>query len=457
MKGRTGMTLLLSLSLLSCRKYLAKVSSQSLIIPSTVSDYQGLLDNDIIFETSTPGLGPLGVDDYYLSYTNWLSLSAPSSTAYNWQADIFQGQPSSSWNNPYSAIFYCNVVLAGIGDAVIDSGGQAAYNLVWGTALFYRALHCYYLEETFGQPYRPATAVSDPGIPLPLTDNTNQPVTRATVQEVYRQIIHDDSMAIALLPVGIQWANPNRPCRPAAYALLARVYLTMQDSANAERYADSCLNLYSTLVDYNNVDSTEPHPFPLTGNKEVLLACSAYNYPVMYNAMAEVDSDLYRSYAINDLRRAVFFRPAPSGDGGVCFKGNYTGQLYLFSGLAVDEVYLIRAECRARSGNIAGAMNDLNTLLSSRWRSGTFQPYTAATADQALALVLTERRKETLFRELRWSDLRRLNQDQRFAISLIRVLTEHVDTLPPLDDRYTYPIPENEIQLSGILQNQRNP
>jgi hypothetical protein len=320
-----------------------------------------------------------------------------------------------------------------------------------------RALHCYYLQETFGQPYRPATAGTDLGIPLQLTDNTNQPVTRATVQEVYRQIIRDDSMAIALLPVGIQSANPNRPCRPAAYALLARVYLTMQDSANAERYADDCLNLYSTLVDYNTVDSSEAHPFPLTGNKEVLFQCSAYNYPVMYNDMAEVDSNLYRSYAINDLRRAVFFRPAPSGDGGVCFKGNYTGQLYLFSGLAVDEVYLIRAECRARSGNIAGAMSDLNTLLSSRWRSGTFQPYTAATADQALALVLTERRKETLFRELRWSDLRRLNQDPRFAISLIRILAEQVDTLPPLNDRYTYPIPENEIQLSGIPQNQRNP
>jgi len=448
--------LALLFSCLSCRKYLAKVPDRSLIIPDSVTNYLNLLDNNLMTVNSTPGLGPLGVDDIYLSYSNWLGLTAPSSTAYNWQSDIFQGQSSLSWDNPYNAIYYANVVLAGMQGLTKDSASQQEFYAVWASALFYRAFHFYNLEETFGQPYQPATAATAAGIPLRLGEDPIGPETRATVKVVYQQILQDLGQALPLLPAAVQSSYRNRPCQPAVYALLARVYLTMQDYVHAEANADSCLSEYNGLVDYNTVDSTKSHPFPSGGNDEVLFQCSAYNYPVLYNFTAEIDTNLYRSYDPDDLRRVIFFRPAPSGDGGVCFKGNYTGGVYLFSGLATDEVYLIRAECRARRGDAAGAMNDLNTLLLARWRTGTFIPYTPATPDDALTQVLTERRKETVYRELRWADLRRLNQDPRFAIQLLRVLGSEVDTLPPMDQRYAYPIPEDEILLSGIQQNPRN-
>jgi hypothetical protein len=441
----------------SCEKYLTKVSDQSLVIPSTVSDYRKLLDNKLMTDNSTPGLAALGVDDFFLAYAIWKSLGAPEGTAYNWQPDIFQGQPSYSWDNPYNAIYYCNVVLDGIGIATIDSSGQVEYYAVRGGALFYRAFHYYNLEETFGQPYRPATAATDAGIPLRLTETPSQPETRASVANVFRQLLNDLKQSLPLLPAEVQWSNRNRPCRSAAFALMARIYLTMQDYANAQACADSSLNGYAGLVDYNTLDSTRGHPFPSGGgNNEVLFQCSAFNYPELYTSTAKIDTTLYRSYDPNDLRRALFFKPSSSG--GVSFKGSYTGQIYLFSGLSVDEVWLTRAECKARAGDVTGALSDLNTLLINRWRTGTFHPYTAATVatvDQALALVLTERRKETLFRELRWFDLRRLNQDERTAVLLIRILGNQADSLAPMDRRYAYPIPENEILLGGIPQNQR--
>jgi len=72
--------------------------------------------------------------------------------------------------------------------------------------------------------------------------------------------------------------------------------------------------------------------------------------------------------------------------------------------------------------------------------------------DEALALVLMERRKETLFREVRWADLRRLNQDSG---TLRRIVGDTVYTLLPGDPRYAYPIPAEEINIGGIEQNQR--
>lgn len=447
--------LVVLLLLASCGKYLSKVSNQSLIIPSSVAGFQSLLDNALLVTNSTPGLTPLGVDDYYLSDSNWLALTAPSGTAYNWQANIFRGQATPSWNNPYAAIYYANVVLDNMPGLATDSGNQAAYNAVRGSALFYRSFHFWGLEETFGQPYRPATTATDLGIPLRLSENPVGPETRSSVQVVYQQILQDLWQALPLLPAKVQSSYLNRPSRPAAYALLARVYLTMQDSVHAKACADSCLNEYNELVDYNTLDTGSLHPFSWQGNNEVLFQCSAVNYSVLHGDAAEIDTNLYRSYDTNDLRRVIFFRPAPSGDGGVCMKDGYSGLVYLFSGLATDEVYLIRAECRARLGDITGAMSDLNTLLQVRWRTGTFVPYTAASSRDALALVLTERRKETLFRELRWADLRRLNQDGRFAMQLTRVLGNQTDSLPPMDPRYAYPIPDDEVLLTGIPQNPR--
>ena len=68
------------------------------------------------------------------------------------------------------------------------------------------------------------------------------------------------------------------------------------------------------------------------------------------------------------------------------------------------ELYLIRAECAARANDPVSAMNDVNTLLRKRWRTGSFSGYPVASAQAALDTVLLERRKELPFRGLRWTD-----------------------------------------------------
>jgi len=113
---------------------------------------------------------------------------------------------------------------------------------------------------------------------------------------------------------------------------------------------------------------------------------------------------------------------------------------------------LIRAECYARSGNISGAMTDLNTLLRKRW-DNTYVDLSATDADDALNKVIIERRKELLMRGQRWTDLRRLNKESTFAT--IQIRSDQNVTLLPNDSRYVLLIPSEVIQNSNIAQNTR--
>ena len=49
-------------------------------------------------------------------------------------------------------------------------------------------------------------------------------------------------------------------------------------------------------------------------------------------------------------------------------------------------------------------------------------------------------------------DLRILNMDISFAVTLTRNLNGVNFTLPPNDKKYVYPIPENEVRLTGLVK-----
>ena len=114
-------------------------------------------------------------------------------------------------------------------------------------------------------------------------------------------------------------------------------------------------------------------------------------------------------------------------------------------------MYLIRAESYARKGDTQSAMSDLNTLLSARWTSEAFTQLTATDASDALRQILLERRKELLYRGLRWTDLRRLNKNPATAVTLTRVVGMQTYTLPPGDPRYVYAIPDNVISFDPTM------
>ncbi|HWK03372.1 MAG TPA: RagB/SusD family nutrient uptake outer membrane protein [Puia sp.] len=445
--------------LFSCSKssFLDKKPNTDFIIPTTLPDFQALLDNDAVFGR-TSALGELSADNLYLRDTFWQGLDAKEHNAYIWApGDIYGGQgQQDDWDLPYEQVFYANVVLDGLAKVKVDSSNVQDWNALKGAALFTRAYAFYNLAQIFAPVYDNVSAPTDLGIPLRLSPDVNTPSVRASLKQTYSQVLEDLRGADNLLPSTFPFANRNRPSKPAAFAMQARVYLSMRAYDSAKIYADSCLQLYSTLIDYNNTLSTSSNlPFTIlnletiyqssffTGSNQSL---AAFLYP-----KCVVDSVLYASYAPADLRSQIFYRINSAGVPNI--KGSYNGSIYPFSGLATDEVYLVRAECQARAGDKTGALSDLNTLLVKRW-NGSFTPVTATTATEALDTILVERRKELAFRGLRWTDLRRLNKEGA-NITLTRLLFGQTYQLPPNSPYYVLPIPPDVIALSGIQQNQR--
>jgi len=443
----TGLLMIFS----SCKKnWLDVKPDKKLVIPHTLPDLQALLDNTIfVFNSGQPTLGEIGSDDYYINKADWLSLYTNfERNGYIWAKDVYNGEPVSDWMLPYQRVFYEDYVLEAVENIHPDSTNLSSWNNVKGNALFGRGFDFYSLADLFAKCFDSTTSNSDPGIPLKLHSDINDKSARATVQQTYDQIIADLKASLLLLP-GIP-AYKTRPSKLAAYAMLARTYLNMENYKLALLYADSCISIQPTLIDYNSLDQSLPFPFPMFNNEVIYHAAFSY-FDIISNYISIVDSTIYRSYSDNDLRKYLFFDTTGQY---IRFKGGYDGYTG-FKGIASDEIYLLSAECNARLGNINAAMERLNTLLETRWKTGTFTPFTASTTDEVLRFIFNERRKELIFRGLRWTDLRRLNKDPRFAITLTRNLDGDIYTLPPNDNRYVWPIPDREIQLSGITNNPR--
>ena len=438
----------------SCKKedaFLNAKPNQALFVPSTLQDLENILNDQNIFNIGDPGLGEIASDDYYVTSDILNNEDITDRNGYIWAKQLYNvGQNINDWSIPYQQVYHANTILDYLPKISTNSAQIAEANQVKGSALFFRSMAFYNLVQTFAMPYDVKSASADLGIPLRLASDLNIKSVRASVQQCYDQIITDLQTALPLLPLKAKYQT--LPSQPAANALLARTYLAMANYTKAFQFADACLTQFNTLTDYNTLNPTA-YAINTSLLSEDILHTSQQGWDLTFpNYEGIADSTLYKSYAPNDLRKTGCF---VLNNGLPYFSGTYDLQYNNYSGIATDEVYLIRAECNARAGNTAAALKDLNTLLSTRWKTGTFISYTANSPDQALSQVLSERRKELLFRGLRWTDLRRLNKETRFAITLTRTYNGTTYTLPPNDPRYAMPIPDNEISNSGIQQNPR--
>lgn len=441
---------LLLLILQSCGKdWLEAKPDKSLVVPESIKDYQLVLDNVTLFNTlQACGLAEMSAGDFYITDANWSLITVSQErAAYTWgrTEDFYNGVPSVDWDNAYKRILNTNVVLAGIEKIKPLESEQQDWNNVKGSALFYRAFDFFNLAQVYCVAYNSTSANTDLGVPLRLDYDVNIKLKRSTLQQTYDQIIADLEAAAVLL--GTKPLFKTRPSKESAYALLARTYLSMENYERAGHYADLALQIQAELVDYSKLNANAS--FPIARFNAEVIFHSTFYYGIFNPARMLVVPDLYNEYTLGDLRKNVFFNASNQN-----FKGSYNGDRTLFGGLATDEMYLIRAEAKARVGVLPEALTDLNTLRKSRW-TGLYADLNSIDQATVLGYVLKERRRELLFRGIRWSDLRRLNRDSRFAVTLIRSIKGTTYTLQPNDKRYVLPIDEEEIRLSGIQQNER--
>lgn len=448
--------LLLSLAFYGCEKFLDEKSTMSLMLPKTYDDLQALMDDNGSINTGMgPGLLEVGTDDYYLLPTVANSLQSFEKDLYFWNKfpEYTTLTMNTQWKRPYIPVFVANTVLDYIDR--INEKSPLKYNMVKGSAFFIKNYAYLLIAQAFAPPYDLSGTNEEPGIPLKMSSDVAEKTIRSTVKETYEHIVTDLKDAIALLPADID--SRMRPSRPAAYAALSRTYLIMGRYQDAMDNAELALKDYDVLIDYASCDSNATLPFKIL-NEEIIFHGVSVGLSPLNPSRAIIDKGLYSSYQINDYRKKLFFNKRV--DDTYSFKGSYTGFNIqgTFVGLTVPELYLTLAECYARLGKVRESEEVLSKLLMKRYKSGFVMP-TFDTKEDLLDYVLLERRKEMLLRGVRWSDLRRLNQEPRYAKALERLEVVGSDTIKHVlnidDKRYTYLIPREVIEFTGIPQNTR--
>ncbi len=436
---------ILCIGISGCQQLLDEKPDQRLVIPSTLGDFQALMDNFGVLTANDLISAEISADDYYLTDADLAALSGEyERRMYSWEKDNLFEPGNNDWSYLYKAIYSCNAVLEGLEASTIER--DTKFNNVKGQALVYRAKCFLQGLGLWAKAYQVSSAV-DLGIPLRPNADFNTPSIRATTQEGYQKVITDLKAAVPLLPD--KALSTTRPSKASAYGLLARAFLYMGNYQDAESYADSCLRINAVLLDYNKLNVADRYPVALF-NPEVVFATFVPPATIVTSTRAKIVPELLQTYQSDDLRKQVFY--LQSG-GAYYFKGTYF-QPALFFGLASDEMYLTLAECQVRNGKTALGIQTLNKLLVARFKTGTFVPLAAIDKATALNMVLSERRKELVMRGLRWMDIKRLNADGG-SIILKRTIGGTVYTLTPNDKRYALPLPEDIIALTGMPQNER--
>lgn len=428
-----------------CADILDEKSDYQLVTPITVQDNQALLDkiSNMLGDNSISG--EISSDDIYITDTDYNGVSYDADKRlYIWEPDYVARTGGNDWSSCYSRINVCNTVLHNI-----RQYGIANAENVKGQALVLRATLYLEAAQVWCPVYTKSKASNELGLPLRLDPDFNIPSVRASVQETYTQILNDLHAALPLLPNN--QISVTRASKRTAFAYLARAYLYIGDYQNALHYAKEALLIKKELLDFNALNSADSYPIKEM-NTEVILPTTLSYSPILGSNMAKIAPTLYSMYENNDLRKVMFFRSNASGE--ILFKGNYSGNSTRSSALATDELYLIVAESYAQLNDVSNAMSTLNELMVKRWKNGTFIPFAVTDKNVALELIANERRKELLFRGIRWSDLKRYNRDGK-NIVLQRTVNGKMYQLSPNDPRYAIALPENIIKLTGMPQNPR--
>lgn len=485
---------LLSYGAVSCSDFLDQYS-QDLVVAKSVTDLNELLVGDVYIRSSSVsygmGTGILGFvnmldDDINTTGTSmsgnigsraWTASVQPLFGFFAWQQDVRynnertgMANDASTWNGLYRRINHANNIVDIIDEMPRNTDDEKAlYHRVKGEAHFLRAQFYFTLANLYGKPYRPDSAAVQLCVPLKLTphvehdkDKATQ-FTRATVAEVYDQIIKDLTISVEHLTTSPQLARfrLHRASADAASLLLSRVYLYAQQWEKAEveakKVMDSPLTALSAITDLKS-----DAPFLTRYNKEVIFSQGAnYVAPKDLSTSLSADPadycvtrDLYNLYEADDARKEAFFAVNGLTD-SIRLTQKYERGLelnHISDGflLRTAEAYLNYAEACAMQGKANEANEALHTLRKNRIH---YYTPTDLTGEALVDAIRNERRRELCFEGHRWFDLRRyaVNEEYPYKKDIIHAFSVYSNTnaylgtnyylLPSGDDAYTFSLP----------------
>ena len=450
--------------LTGCNDYL-DIKPKGEKIPTTVSDYETLLNYESVQKVSDTYPAYL-TDDVFLpnvaegTATPGLnSVDQSIRNLYLFKKEVFgDAQDDGFWFASYNRIYYYNTVIDNIMNA--DGSDEQQKLSIRAEALISRALEYLYLVNGYAKHYDVRTAESDPGVPLILDEDISKKnLVRASVKDVYAQILSDLQTALPNLPVQAK-GNAFRASKAAGYGVLAKMYLYMGNYAEALKAANEVLEINNSLLDLKKYAVVKPQssigrtnvPQDIDNPENIYIKFAPYVYGLSSKVFGS--DELISLFSEDDMRLQVYFtknfRNIPTD--------KYVWAPYLRANLAVSspEIYLIAAECEAREGSVERAMSLINKLRDNRIKNNT--PLVAIDRSDALQKVLEERRRELAISGMvRYIDLKRLNKESQFAKTVSHVTGEDTFSLEPNSPLYVLPIPAKVMRFNknSMQQNER--
>ena len=403
----------------SCKKSFLEIKPKGRVIASKTSDYDLLLNNlSLMVITSADGQVLPG-DEVTVKDPAWTGASYRDKQLFKWDFDIYTpDQEANETLTPVKGLYMYNKIIDEVMEAT--DGTEAMKRSLQAEAYAGRAWTNFLLINYYGKPYNPATSATDPGFPLiTKADINGGPYTRATVQAVYDQIVSDLTTAIPnLQAVGVP--HRSRMSKAAAKGLLAKVYIFMGKYAEALPLLNEAIGHLSesavpTML--YNLNTTNPG-FPTAPNDQenVYAKVMSNGYLSGSQQLVFLTPETEALYGARDMRRTRWLTNSFTFPNGLKLfrRGSTTVS---FWGLRVSELYLFRAEVKARMDDLAGAVGELEYFRSNRMPAADAQVPAAAQASKKALLQFTmeERIREFSVTGYRWFDMRRLSVDPLFG------------------------------------------
>lgn len=336
---------------------------------------------------------------------NGSTLEGPA-TFYNNVVLPSNGNVKSLWNSSYEQIYGANAVFEGVSNSINLADNNR--NQLKGEALFVRALIHFYLTNLYGD--------------VPYVETTdyqfNKTINKQTPSAIYDKCIKDLQTSVTLLPTTYLTSDRTRPNKFAARALLARVYLYGRQWDEASNEASAVINnsvLYPFESNLSKIflktSTSTIWQFSANTAAGNTLEAQTFTFTAGPPSMSAVSSTLINSFAAGDQRKTLWINPVSNGIttwySVSKYKNKGTGTSTEYSILLrLSEMYLIRAEARAQSGDLIGSKEDLNKIRNAAGLQNTV----AITQNEILQAILKERQLE-FFAEYghRFFDLKRFN------------------------------------------------
>ncbi|WP_440135654.1 RagB/SusD family nutrient uptake outer membrane protein [Chitinophaga sancti] len=453
--------------LTACSNQFLEVKPKGSLIAQSVSDYDLLLNNLYVVYINSNTQVPMGDElvavEPYFSQANYRT-----QRLFRWNDVIYQNnEDAPEFTQTMRSIYEFNKIINEIDNATDGTLSQKAS--LKAEARAGRAWSNFLLINYFGLPYNAAT--TDPGFPIIReADISQKKFVRSTVKEMYDFIIEDLTAAIADLPA--QTTSRLRMSRAAAAGILGKVYVFMGDYGKGMTWLNTAISdmsdskisvgLYDLAKETaaGGVYASGRVP-AMTENIEQLLVKQSTSFWSFTSNELVLSPATAALYGTADFR-LKFYTSKTAGNvnypiPGVLRKKSFSAFQF---GVVVPDLYLLRAECACRLGNLEAAKADVELLRSKRMNATDALVPDSITAEKInlLKFILDERNREFAVMGYRWFDMRRLSVDPLFSsITYSHTLynadgTSSTFTLRP--ERFVLQFPAKIMQQSpGLINN----